>query len=130
MIEVAWLAPLLLLPGVALLIMSTSVRYGQIHTEVHHLVEENYAIPAEFKDMLAMRACFFRNALLGLYTSVVFFVSGSVVGALMEVMGANVDLGILVFALLGIICVVFSSIELVRESVISLEILEYHIKEV
>jgi len=35
-----WLTPLLLLPGVALLIMSTSARYGQIHAELHHLIEK------------------------------------------------------------------------------------------
>jgi hypothetical protein len=30
-----WLTPLILLPGVALLIMSTSVRFGQVHDEFH-----------------------------------------------------------------------------------------------
>ncbi len=37
---VAWLTPLVLLPGVALLVLSTSARYGQIHQEFHHLVAE------------------------------------------------------------------------------------------
>ena len=36
----AWLTPLVLLPGVAMLVMSTSARYGQIHQEFHHLVAE------------------------------------------------------------------------------------------
>ena len=30
-------APLVLLPGVALLVLSTSARYAQLHGEFHHL---------------------------------------------------------------------------------------------
>ena len=33
-----WLTPIILLPGVALLIVSTSARIGQIHSEVHWLL--------------------------------------------------------------------------------------------
>lgn len=30
-----WITPLLLMPGVALLILSTAVRYNRLHGEVH-----------------------------------------------------------------------------------------------
>ncbi|MGB5364820.1 MAG: hypothetical protein WBN14_01035 [Polyangiales bacterium] len=32
--ELLWVAPLLLLPGVGLLVMSTAARFGQIHEEI------------------------------------------------------------------------------------------------
>ena len=38
--ESVWLTPLILLPGVALLIISTSARYGQVHSEIHRLLLE------------------------------------------------------------------------------------------
>ena len=34
----SWATPLLLLPGVALLITSTSVRFDLVHTEIHHML--------------------------------------------------------------------------------------------
>ena len=34
-----WLTPLLLLPGVALLIVSTSHRFAQLHSEFHRLLD-------------------------------------------------------------------------------------------
>ncbi len=34
-----WLTPLIILAGVALLIVATSVRYLQLHNEVHHILE-------------------------------------------------------------------------------------------
>lgn len=40
-----WITPLLLLPGVALLIVSTAARFGQLQDEFHHLLdhEEQHA---------------------------------------------------------------------------------------
>ncbi len=130
MVDVIWLVPLLLLPGVALLIMSTSVRYGQIHEETHHLLEFDTHVPPTFIDMLRMRARYFRNALVGLYTSVVSFVTGSIIGGVLDLWRIGADAVILTFSLLGIACVVFASVELVRESFLSLEVIDYHIDSI
>ncbi len=37
--EIIWLAPLLILPGIALLINSTSSRYATLHEEIHHWLD-------------------------------------------------------------------------------------------
>ncbi len=65
-----WLTPLVLLPGVAMLIMSTSARYGQIHQEFHRLVSERSSRYDPDTKSLMHRATLFRNALVGLYASV------------------------------------------------------------
>lgn len=36
-----WITPLLLMPGVALLILSTAVRYNRLHDEVHETDEHH-----------------------------------------------------------------------------------------
>jgi hypothetical protein len=41
---VSWNLPLVLLPGVALLISSTSVRYGILHDELHHILDSMEAV--------------------------------------------------------------------------------------
>jgi len=39
-----WLSPLLLLPGAALLILSTSNRLNRLHDEVHHQIDEKHSL--------------------------------------------------------------------------------------
>lgn len=57
-------AALLLLPGVALLIMSTSIRYARLHDELHHVV---HAHNRDVIEGLLIRARWFRDALIELY---------------------------------------------------------------
>ena len=59
-----WLTPLILLPGVALLIGSTSARFGQIHTEFHHLLDHPDAGAQILSRNLQQRARLFRDAKL------------------------------------------------------------------
>ena len=91
-----WLTPLVLLPGVAMLVMSTSVRYGQIHQEFHRLVGEMASANDPHTDSLMHRAKLFRNALVGLYTSVTALAVSGMVGGISTVLGGLV--GILVCA--------------------------------
>ncbi len=37
--DTLWAAPLLLLPGVALMVLSTSTRFGLLHDEFHRVLE-------------------------------------------------------------------------------------------
>ena len=62
------LTPLLILPGVALLIMSTSVRYTRVHDELHHVFD--HAITGVSVDSLVRRARLLRNALVLCYMCV------------------------------------------------------------
>ncbi len=58
-----WAVPLLLLPGVGLLIMSTSIRFGQLHQELHlQLEKKNAGAVAHLRN----RAGYFHTALVSL----------------------------------------------------------------
>jgi len=77
-----WLSSLLLLPGVAMLILSTSFRLNRLHDEVHHQTEQQHSPSKEIIDHLLMRARYFRNALVLLYTSISIFAVAGIIGGL------------------------------------------------
>lgn len=124
---VSWILPLVLLPGVALLITSTSTRFGQIHNELHHIVENQNAISATFRHHLLRRATFFRNALVLLYVSVAVFAVGSIAGAIADAMLGSADWMVITFTCVGILSLVVAAVELIRESILSLRVIDYHL---
>ena len=76
-----WLSPLLLLPGAAMLILSTSIRLNRLHDEVHHQIDEKHSHSNETIDHLLMRSKYFRNALVLPYSSIsIFAVAGIAIG--------------------------------------------------
>ena len=79
-----WLTPLILLPGVALLIMSTSARFGQLDDKFHRLLRDHDEHARRLCRQLVRRAGLFRNALLGLYLSVGLFALASLLGAVVN----------------------------------------------
>ena len=125
-----WLTPLLILPGVGLLIMSTSVRYGRVHEEVHHLLSHKGHHMPTLSGHLYKRSRFFRNALVGLYISVMLFSLGGLLGGLMGIWDSNAFWIVAAFTGAGILCLLYASWELVRESILSLEVIEEHLKEI
>jgi len=125
-----WLFPLILLPGVALLVMSTSARYAQIHEELHHILMERETVEETFFIHLGKRATYFRNALVALYISVGTFAVGSLIGAFMDFMGGPSTVTVVAFSGLGIICLIYASVELIRESLLSLRVIENHLDDV
>jgi hypothetical protein len=120
------MTPLVLLPGVGLLVMSTSARYGQIHQEFHHLLTENSPSGDRHASDLWRRAVFFRNALVGLYIAVACLAIGSMLGGLASLWSAESLWFVHGLTIAGVLGVVYSAIELVRESVLSLEVLRRH----
>ena len=122
----AWLTPLVLLPGVALLVLSTSARYGQIHQEFHHLVAEKVRREDLHARSLMHRAILFRNALVGLYTSVASLALGSMVGGLASLLLAESVWFVQGLTVLGVLALVYSAVQLVRESLLSLHVLRRH----
>ena len=124
---VSWILPLVLLPGVALLIMSTSVRYGQIHSELHHILESQEAVSTMFHDHLLRRATFFRNALVALYVSVAVFAIGSISGAIAELLQGPGNWLVIIFTCIGILCLIGAAVELIRESILSLQVIDHHL---
>ncbi|MCG8608494.1 DUF2721 domain-containing protein [bacterium] len=124
-----WLTPLLFLPGVALLVMSTSVRYGQIHGELHGLLDRGNSTDVHAGQLLR-RSTFFRNALVSLYLGFGLFSLASLLGGL-TVKWAMASTWIVTgLTCVGILTLVFAAFELIRESLLSLRIIEEHCKRV
>lgn len=123
-----WLSPLILLPGVALLILSTSGRYGQIHSEIHHLLEEKNKDALKIIEHLLIRSKIFRNALVSLYISVGFLALAGLVGCLAFIWDAAMESVIFFLIGFGVAALLFAAIELIRESILSLEIIKIHHK--
>lgn len=120
----SWAGPLLVLPGVGLLIMSTSARYIRLHDELHHLVEHGEAGAV---GRLLRRARWFRNALVSSYVSVVFLaLAGLVLGAseAAESGGMTASLAGTVLAVLGIAALLVSATFLALEATLSYAVLE------
>ena len=127
-----WLTPLLLLPGVALLIVSTSARFGQIHVEFHRLLASGDAgdharVVARH---LMRRARSFRDALVALYTSVVLFAIGSLAGGVVNLWSPQLLWITGGLTLAGIVAVAVAAVQLLRESVASIEVLADHEQEI
>ncbi len=126
-----WLTPLILLPGVAMLVLSTSVRYARIHDEFHAALHGDAPHESGVLDRLVHRATLFRNALVCLYGSVVLFTSASLAGALIALWAElPVRTVVLTLASMGILGVVAAAGLLVRESFESLEVIRDHAAEV
>ncbi len=121
-----WLTPLILLPGVALLIGSTSSRFAQLHAEFHRLMEHPDAHTKILSRNLLRRSRLFRDALASLYVSVGLFSLGSLVGAFVHFFWPTSLWVIGGFTLIGIGCLVFAAVQLVRESLICLDVIRDH----
>ncbi len=108
--------------------MSTSVRYGQLHSEIHHVTGNNDDIPEKTFNHLIYRGKMFRNALVSLYISVGFFALASLLGGI-TVFWAKLSFWLIIsLTFLGISALLFAAYELIRESIYSLEIICEHRK--
>lgn len=125
-----WLSPLLLLPGAALLIMSTSARYARIHNEIHHLLEHSYTENTErTMEHLHQRSRLFRSSLVLLYLSVCLFATAGLLGAITSGwtdISYYLTIGL---TALGIFFLSVAAFCLIRESMQSLEIIKAHIED-
>jgi hypothetical protein len=121
-----WLTPLILLPGVALLIVSTSARFGQLHAEFHRIVEHPDAHAKILARNLVRRSELFRDSLASLYVSVGLFSLGSLVGGFVDFFWPTSVWFVGGFTIAGIGCVVFAAAQLFRESLICLEVIREH----
>jgi len=111
-----WLTPLILLPGVALLIVSTSARFAQLQTEFHRLLDHPDAHARILSRHVLKRSAFFRDALVALYSSVALFALGSLLGAVVNLWRPESLWVVGGATILGIACIVFASLQLIREA--------------
>lgn len=121
------LIPLTYIPGVALLIMSTSRRYIHLDDTIKGYTPEQCRVQADKVKQELRRAHLFRNSLIGFYLSVVFFSLGSLVAFLTNSWGIETSKTILETAsIIGVGLIVFSVISLSWESILTLDILKKH----
>ena len=125
-----WLTPLILLPGVALLIGSTSARFFQVHTEFHHLLDHPDAHARILSRNLLQRSRLFRDALASLYVSVGLFSLGSLLGGVVNLWRPSSLWFVGGLIIFGIGCVVYASFQLVRESLLCLKVIQEHYEHV
>jgi uncharacterized membrane protein YoaK (UPF0700 family) len=125
-----WLTPLVLLPGVALLVVSTASRYAQLHQELHHVLDHPKGASPRLVEALVKRGTLFRNALVGLYFSISAFVLGAFFGGVTALWFAESSWAVQALTLLGILGVLYSALQLTRESVLSLHIIREHYLEI
>ncbi|GAB4514873.1 MAG: hypothetical protein OHK0046_17570 [Anaerolineae bacterium] len=128
--EIVWLAPLLILPGVGLLIVSTSSRFADLNAEIHRWLDGSHDSEVVEQAHLTTRAAHFRNALVALYTTVFVLVSASVVGAVLDFLDLAADVAVFAIAFVGILAVGYASAELIRESILSLQVIRFHVDHV
>lgn len=128
--EIVWLAPLLILPGIGLLINSTSSRFSDLHDEIHHWLDGQHDADVVEQAHLDKRARRFRNALVSLYASVLIFTVASLCGAVLDFMSLGADVPVFVGSVAGVALVVFAAVELIRESTMALEVISSHVDHV
>jgi len=124
-----WLIPLILVPGVAMLVLSTSMRLNRLHDEVHDVLHERHRVSTAAKDHLRRRAGLFHRALVSLYVCIGLLALASLLGMLGETQRLGEQGGrVLVFSVtaLGVACLCYSAQELVRESYLAKEIIDEH----
>jgi hypothetical protein len=116
-----WVSPVVLVSGVGLLIMSTSARYGQIHAELRELTRDVHdgMFTGDSVEVLyghlRTRTRLLLSALFGLYLSVGFLITGSLVGVLSAIWSFS-QVPVIVLTCAGILGVVYAAVQLIRES--------------
>ncbi len=121
-----WITPLALLPGVGLLVMSTAIRFGQLHEEIHrHLAAE----PGEHHDPpqhLLDRAAMFRNSLVALYASIAILAVAGLVGGMATLWMESAAIPVLTLTAVAVACLAYAAITLIRESALLMRVIEGH----
>lgn len=67
---------------------------------------------------------------VALYVSVGILAVGGVAGVLAEFAGGTTAVIVVLLTCLGILCLIYASVELIRESLLSLRIIEHHLDDV
>ena len=127
---VSWVTPLLILPAVGLLLVSTSARYEAIHTEIHHLLDDSSDEAPGCAAHVLQRARILRVAMLSLYTSASLLSASGLLAALTVWLTDAVHWTSWALLVAGVSCVVVSAVALTREAAVSLSVIEAHAHEI
>lgn len=118
------LVPIGMLPGIGLLILSTSSRYWTVVSDLLDMSAEQCGGSAATLER--RRARLFRNALVSLYVAAAFASASALIGSTLSMLGYSGGPTAAIGAAVAIGCIVFASIELIRESKLSLHIVDLH----
>ena len=122
-----WITPLVLMPGVGLLVMSTAMRFGQVHEELHrHASHEG---DRDDGQALVARATMLRNALVSLYGAVALLAVAGLVGGLGQIWMTEAATPVLILTAAAVASVVYAAVTLIRESVLLVRVIEAHRRE-
>jgi hypothetical protein len=127
---VSWATPLLVLPGVGLLLVSTSARYEAIHAEIHQLLDDPSEQAIGCTLHVVHRARILRLAMLSLYVSASLLAASGLIAALTVGFLGAVHWASWVLLVAGVSCVLIAVVTLTREAGISLAIVEAHASEI
>ena len=108
-----WAAPLLLIPGVGLLVLSTSARFGQLHQELHRQISEGHSDAVKH---LCRRARLLHSALVSLYVSIAVLAISSLLGTLANRWVETLTWIPEAITFLGVAVICYAAIQLSRES--------------
>ena len=106
-----WAAPLLLIPGVGLLVLSTSARFGQLHEEFRRRRGEGGAVRH-----LCKRAHLIHTALVCFYASIAVLALSSLLGTIANRWLESMVWLPQVMTFAGVALILYAAIQLIRES--------------
>ncbi len=108
-----WAAPLLLIPGVGLLLLSTSVRFGQLHQELLRQIGEHHSHAVRH---LCQRARLIHSAMVSLYVSIAVLGFSSLLGTLANRWFPTLKWIPEAMTFVGVAIITYAAIQLIRES--------------
>ena len=128
-----WLAPLILLPGIGLMIMSTAARFGQLQTQIVGLSKQIQNSAGEsmatmdLAKSLRFRGHLFRIALLCFYLSAGMFTLASTLNGINGLLPVQLPVSVVVFTtVLGFIALLVAGVALFIESFSATDIADAH----
>ena len=125
-----WLIPLTLIPGIAILIISTSLRNNQARSEILKLIAEKKDSERKSRTIDNLkRQLYFRNAFISFYISIVFLVLASILGTLPNTI-TNLNLLTMILICLAALCLVYASIQVISESLIATRVIKESVEDV
>jgi|GEM_PF-1998757 len=120
------ITPIAILPGVGLLILSTSHRFLAVTQDLQRFTPKECGQMVTRVNGELRRAWLLKNALSALHVSVIFFSFAALLGALMGYWPGPVRIATSIMLALGVAGVCYAAVQLFREGLVSLEIVTEH----
>lgn len=126
----SWVQPLLLLPGVGLLLMSTSFRFESVHAEIHALLRSDMAGVSDCALHSSVRGRLLVLAMVLLYLATASFGVSGLFGALEDRATGHGGGWWVVLLAAGVVALVLAAVILVIESWVTARVIVHHAREI